>query len=123
MSEKVKVSKEVAEALDKLIALARERNTDDPLQWILEAHRLERAGDWDGDLEPIKHLSLSKIAHAYINDYEVERTPEEAFSELYDEAFNVWMKSGSNIDRAHLDGMKETIKVLKLKIEGVDLDV
>ncbi|MGE7621723.1 hypothetical protein ACQKMD_01350 [Viridibacillus sp. NPDC096237] len=121
MSEKVKVSKEVANAFENL---KKGWTLTDIFNTVTADHttngeNIKVLVEWNADNCDEGH-SLMKLL---TGDYEVEPTPEERFAELYNKVFNKWKESGSNNDRAYLNGMKATVKMLELNIEGVDLDV
>lgn len=78
--KKVKVSKEVATALEKAIKVSgKEALLNDHaniLSWTLDCYL------------PLNELSIWKMAQILINGYEVEETPEEKVKSLYENCIN-----------------------------------
>ncbi|WP_060210224.1 hypothetical protein [Sporosarcina koreensis] len=105
MTEKITVTREVAEALAEC-----ERNyisTDITL--LLHAQR-----GLTGKYAPLQTLTIGDLAAAMINGYEVEKTPEEMVREYYGEY------DGTYGDIYRRRGIRTTLDMLGIKVEGVN---
>ncbi len=115
MAEKVKVSREVEQALN---AALEEYDGDKNL--VIENHNY----DWVFECAVLNNFDTLEIARMLINDYEVEQTPEEEIAEVYQEAKQNFRfkKSISNaaFNEGICDGIITTLDLLNIKIDGVN---
>ncbi|MDH5159882.1 hypothetical protein [Heyndrickxia oleronia] len=115
MSEikKVTLTKEQAAAIER----AKERK---------ETHRIvlaaaEKPSGWhNGIYVPLNELSLEKLMSALVNGYEIEATPEEKVRKYYDEIKEMYERYEYDIDDGVLTGVRKTLDLLDIKIEGVN---
>ncbi|HHT7042067.1 hypothetical protein B4087_1133 [Bacillus cereus] len=101
MSEKVKVKREVADALRDLFSRKSEDYSRDE---ILKLHyrALMEGRVWRGEIwEHLNKLSMSEMAQAMFIGYEIEQTPEETFNYFHDK----YSKSNIQFERDFLNGM------------------
>ena len=105
MGEKVKVSREVAEAIESAFEVSNKEQ-------VLEDHA--RSGMWQNkEFLPLNNLSLLEMAAIVINGYEIEETPEEKFLRVYKMQLDI-----NRLDFA--DGMKYALETLGIKIKGIN---
>ena len=114
---KVKVSKEVAEAIEFVRNELRWRD-DLVIRRILssswerpETEILNAEGDYE--------LSM-KIINALINGYEIELTPEEKVAEYFSSIKVHYEKYRFDRDSAKLTAVKDILAILGIKIEGIN---
>ena len=116
MTEKLKVSREVADVLDRL-----SREDISTNAWI----KMHSAGGWvSAKSKPLNTLSLEEFARALIVGYEVEKTPGEIIKAEYQKAADERKNSEDDYRRQYLGGyqygVQETLRVLELIVEGVN---
>lgn len=114
MTEKVKVSRELATAIETALEYCGSKN--DVLQ--------EHIDTWSDDCIPLNSLSFLELAEILVNGYEVEQTPEEKWEGIYKEAsrklgtFNYSEHEDARIEGL-LEAIEEMTKDFNLKIKGV----
>lgn len=110
MSEKVKLPREIVEALDATKYMG----------WHNIIESTVNMGEIStSDLIEIRdhfRTDWSILARAYVYGYEVEETPEEKVKALYDR----YSMSDDRKYRGMAIGIKETVDALNIKIEGVN---
>lgn len=116
MTEKLKVSREVADVLDSLNR--KDLSTD---TWI----KMHSEGEWVSvKNKPLNTLSLEEFATALIVGYEVRMTPGEIIKAEYQKAADERNKSEDDYRIQYLGGyqygVQETLRVLELIVEGVN---
>jgi hypothetical protein len=114
MTEKVKVSREVAEAIEYLLNHEHYGYTKEKL--LLTHAEMERfpKRTW-ADNSALNNVELLDLAAMIVNGYEVEQTPEEIIKEKYEELFDY-----EPIDRACKDSFRFILDTLGIKIKGVN---
>jgi len=116
MTEKLKVSREVADVLDGLNR--KDLNTD---TWL----KMHSEGEWvSAKCKPLNTLSLEEFARALINGYEVEMTPHEQIAKAYDKARRG--RNGSTDDATYcrhsgvMIGIRTALDALNITVKGVN---
>lgn len=119
MTEKLKVSREVADVLDGLNR--KDLNTD---TWL----KMHSEGEWvSAKCKPLNTLSLEEFARALINGYEVEMTPHELIQKAYKKSnvkrgvsvgLNDMILAGA--ENGFMNGVEFTLNTLGIKIKGVN---
>jgi len=112
MSEKVTVTKEVAEALYEV-----ERNYIST-GITLNFHVTKGLS---GKYAPLQTLDIEDLAKALINGYEVEKTPEEKVSEYYRKHELCTLELSDKYNGIRI-GIRTTLDLLGINIEGVNAD-
>lgn len=116
MTEKLKVSREVAEAIESnLNLISKEKLLKEhakPCEWITEKY------------ESLNDVTLWEMAKILINGYEVEMTPGEIIKAEYQKAAAEIKKSEDDCRIQYLAGyqygVQETLRVLETIVEGVN---
>ncbi|RIJ64110.1 hypothetical protein [Rummeliibacillus sp. POC4] len=106
MTEKVKVSRELATAIETALEYC--GGKDEVLQ--------EHIDTWSDDCIPLNSLSFLELAEILINGYEVEQTQEEKIKKLF------YGYAGEN-EFHESDAQKailELLEILEKKVEGVN---
>lgn len=123
--DKVKVSREVAEALDDLFSRKNDNYSNDE---ILKKHFNALHGDrWSGgNKDYLNELSMSEMAQAMFVGYEVEQTPEEQIIQYVLDRQNA-IRTYKALDvqlkaEGKIEGVKFALDTLGIKIEGVNAD-
>ncbi|MER1998395.1 MAG: hypothetical protein ABS882_01365 [Lysinibacillus sp.] len=123
MAEKVKVSREVAKAIDFVINVA-EIQFKDVMGIMLEGgfSRPENKKAF-----PLNNLPLKQIAAILINGYEIEETPEEKLLGIYNLTWheynritNFQEKHGGEFENGFAKGIEKAIETLGIKIKGIN---
>lgn len=115
MSEKVKVSREVADALKCVLS-----NGD------FDSCIFHHMNGWTGDLrKPLNQLTTEEFARCFLIGYETELTPEEKWTQKYKDAETTKHKEIAPLsDRYIALGIIQTIQEMardfNLNIEGVN---
>lgn len=108
MAGKVKVSREVAELTTKF---------DHRHSSIAVIEEIICADGYD-------ESQKTQAINAFLNGYEVEKTPEDEIAEVYQEAERNFRlkksKSNSAFNEGVCDGIRTTLNLLNVKIEGVN---
>lgn len=117
MVEKLKVSREVADAIEKLSGL-------DASQ-ILMAHSIE--GGWPQKTNALNELSMEQLATALIIGYEVELTPHEEIAKEYkyaeqekDACFDASDENLAYENQGIMSGIEFTLNTLGITVKGVN---
>ena len=117
MTEKLKVSREVADAIEKL--------SDLDASQILMAHSIE--GGWPQKTNALNELSMEQLATALIAGYEVEMTSHERIMKAYNAAKRTKNGNFARIDDATycyhsgvMAGITTALDTLGIKIKGVN---
>lgn len=66
-------------------------------------------------------VSRSSLMEALVNGYEVERTPHEELREYYESLNTTGWPSDAYVDSGRRNGIKETLRILGIKVEGVNV--
>lgn len=119
MTEKVKVSKEVAEAIEKALnyfLLA--DGGEDPEEALIVQHAIELYGEVKQKMlaDVLFELRTFELAEILVNGYEVEQTQEEKIKKLF------YGYAGEN-EFHESDAQKailELLEILEKKVEGVN---
>lgn len=117
MTEKLKVSREVADAIEKL---------NSNFNQIMKIHSsFEKWGD--GAKQVLNSLTTKELAIALIVGYEVEMTPHEVIAKKYRGAKHgreIALEAGENdtalFNRGVMAGIKHTLRTLEITVEGVN---
>lgn len=114
MSGKVKVSKEVAEALHTLL----ENHSKDHIMFLVGDRGQHSIRRFDEEAVVLlrKRTSPLELAKMLIDDYEVEQTPEEEITRKYDTHFG----SEQPFDRGIARGIEITLEAFNIQIKGVN---
>ncbi|SCY99219.1 MULTISPECIES: hypothetical protein [unclassified Lysinibacillus] len=106
MAEKVKISREVAEALQTVLP-------NGNISGCIEKH--VRGWDYEPKL-PLNKLSTEEFARCCLIGYEIEETPEEQLASVYQR------NKGSLIltNEGLAEGIKFTLEMLNIKIKGIN---
>ena len=113
--EKVRVTKEVAEAIE-IVTIS---NT--PAEII----KISALNGWGGDEDDYaeclnsSQLSLDTLIIALYIGYEIKKTPEEELAESY--RFNYLIEGQDDENRAFANGIRYAVNTLGIKIEGVNV--
>ncbi|MFD2869850.1 hypothetical protein ACFSY7_15260 [Kurthia populi] len=111
MTEKLKVSREVADVLDSLNR--KDLSTD---TWI----RMHSEGEWVSvKNKPLNTLSLEEFATALIVGYEVEMTPHEVIASEYVTRQQDWINNMHLHSKGFVEGIEFTLNTLGITVEGV----
>jgi len=118
-ANKVKVSKEVAEAIEQL----RKSQDDEKILYqassvILEIGRFKRKDK--SAIVTLHEISPMKLARALINGYEIEQTPAEKVAEQYRNRSELFERFEHDEDLGAMIGIKFVADAYGLKIEGVN---
>lgn len=108
MTEKVKVSKKVAVAIDAALADIQSNKA------ILMVH--EDAGKWTEEFEPLNTLDFDTLARAIYIGFEVVQTPEEKVEEYYKKL----LYSDDKHCKIMALSVRHTLSLLKIRIKGVN---
>lgn len=116
MVEILKVSREVADAIEKL--------SDLDASQILMAHTI---GGWSQKTNALSELSMEQLATALIVGYEVAMTPHEEIAKEYkyaeqekDACFNASDENLAYENQGIMSGIEFTLNKLGITIEGVN---
>ena len=116
MVEKMKVSQEVADAIEYLKTLG-------SIEDILVIHSIDADG-WAREAKVVNVLTLSELATALIVGYEVEMTPHEriAYEYNYHQERAKDEKNGREkwVGKGYVRGVQRTLKNLNITVEGVN---
>jgi hypothetical protein len=113
--ELITVSKNVAEALDKV----KEDHVNN-FERIVEYH-MDKFPEWSYELTPLNSLSLDSMIRALYIGYEIEKTPEEKVKELYG-SYHVGAMSGERYDEGAQDAIERMLEIIGMKVEGINID-
>lgn len=112
MTEKLKVSCEVADVLDSLNR--KDLSTD---TWI----RMHSEGEWVSvKNKPLNALSLEEFATALIVGYEVEMTPHEVIATEYIASRQDWVNHRYFNRKGFAEGIEFTLNTLGITVKGVN---
>ncbi len=116
MTEKLKVSREVADAIEYIKTL-------NSINEILINHAI--ADDaWIRKAEAVNDLSIGELATALIVGYEVEKTPHEKIAVIYKRHYPK-SRDGSDstqkyFSKGYVKGIKFTLEKLGITVKGVN---
>lgn len=116
MTEKLKVSREVADAIEKL-----SRNDVSTDRWL----KMHSNGEWgSAEKRPLNTLSLEEFARALIVGYEAELTPHEIIKADYENVLNHRKTTHNDYKERFFDGylvgVEDTLATLGITIKGVN---
>lgn len=112
MTEKLKVSREVADAIERV-------KINFSFEEIIASQikkNLKGAPKWTGYFKPLNNLSAEQLATALINGYEVEITPHEVIAKEYIGL----LADTSYYGDGFADGIEFTLNTLGIKVKGVN---
>lgn len=116
MTEKIKLTKEQSNGLEVIKKLYSIDN-------ILKTHAKANEGAWTGNAEDVNDLSLSDLATALINGYEVEMTADEIIIKDYNNALKSRNEATSIYREMFFDGyllgVESTLETLGIDVEGI----
>lgn len=113
MTEKLKVSREVANGLEVIKKLYSIDN-------ILKTQAKADEGAWIGTAEYVNDLSLSDLATALIVGYEVEMTPHEVIAAEYVTSQQDWVNNAHIHSKDFVEGIEFTLNTLGMTVKGVN---
>lgn len=112
-TDKVKVSKDVAEAIDRVVKSYQRLFPENINETIIKGH-IESPDGWRGEgSEHINKLPLDTLIRALYIGYEVEQSPEDRVREYYETVVRMHYTSPR-------DAIRETLNLLNKQIEGVN---
>lgn len=112
MTEKLKVSREVADVLDRL-----SREDISAGAWI----KMHSQGEWvSAKSKPLNTLSLEEFATALIVGYEVEMTPHEVIATEYIASEQDWLNNKYFNRNGFAEGIEFTLNTLGITVKGVN---
>lgn len=111
--EKLKVNKNVKEALDSI--LSRDRK-EYPFEYILEVQATHKS--WKGESwKYLKELSVAEMAQALYVGYELERTKEDVIKDVY--ILHSTYSPLSIYSQGYKDAVENVLYILGIEIEGI----
>jgi len=114
--EKVKVSREVAEAIERVKAEC------ESVEVVIK--HLSLNDDSQSDYKILSDIPFKVLISALVNGYETEMTPEQSVVKLFKESLEKYRDAQSRIDLDYFDGftdgIREVLDLLNIKIEGVN---
>ncbi|MGG0663435.1 hypothetical protein ABE042_04925 [Viridibacillus arvi] len=129
MSEKVKVSKEVAEIIaDKINKFGKQMLIINHASCFTDMGELIEENAWIKESKPLNNVSVEDLAKALYIGYQVEQTPEEKLIEY----FNLLRRTPEEIKKAEIEGdmipglsseqvvVINTLNFLSHKVKGVN---
>lgn len=112
MTEKLKVSRAIADAIEYVKTL-------NSINEILINHAI--ADDaWVREAEAVNVLTLSELATALIVGYEVEMTPHEVIASEYVTSQQDWVNNMHLHSKGFVEGIEFTLNKLGITIKGVN---
>lgn len=116
MTEKLKVSREVADAIEYIKTL-------NSIEDILANHSIDD-DVWVREAKVVNDLSLTELATALIVGYEVRMTPHEVIKADYENALKHRNTTHNDYKErffdGYLEGVENTLAALNIKIKGVN---
>lgn len=110
--EKVKVTKEVAQAIE---ALRKEQRSDENILRVLA----DPNNGWAGEKSKVLNTTpFDLVAKALYIGYEIKKTPEEELAESY--RFNYLIEGQDDENRAFANGIRYAVNTLGISIKGVN---
>ena len=124
MTEKLKVSREVADAIEKTVTEGSDfRTVIERHIGVLDCENVDYALGY----EPLETLSVEQLATALIVGYEVEMTPREYVTKHYNIAKRNKKESlekgdiePAMLNRGVMVGIKRTLRAFQITVEGVN---
>lgn len=114
MTEKMKVSREVADVLDSLNRADLSTDT-----WL----KMHSGGEWRSvKSKPLNTLSLEEFARALIVGYEVEKTPHEVIAVKYNTSQDDYVYNQCPHSEGFAEGIEFTLNTLGITVKGVNDD-
>ncbi len=125
MSEKVKVGKEVAEAIKWYEENAEKSGI---IYWedeLLYNHALNNNGEIDvrEEIKPLLKYSAFELAEILVKGYEIYQTPEEQLSTQYNEIFKRNPRLSENYEKGIMDGIELALDTLGIEIDGINKNI
>lgn len=120
MTEKVKVSREVAEAIQYLLNHKSYKYTKKELLVNHASMRKHPKRYWTEETRILYDIDLFEMAEILVKGYEIEKTPHEKVHDIYREAYQKY--HGIKDIRFHAGvahGVRQTLKALNEEIEGI----
>lgn len=114
MTEKIKLTKKQAEAIDYL-----KENYYEDFNYILNRHSKEEWINVAG-LESLEGLSTLELATALIVGYEVVMTPHEVIATEYAASQQDWVNNEYLHSKGFVEGIEFTLNMLDIKIKGIN---
>ena len=113
MTNKIKLTKEQSNGLEVIKKLYSIDN-------ILKTHAKADEGAWTGNAEDVNDLSLSDLATALINGYEVEMTPHEVIAVKYNTSQDDYVYNQCPHSKGFAEGIEFTLNTLGITTKGVN---
>ena len=130
MTEKLKVSREVADAIEKYIHywIKELGKTEEVKALLVSSHNELKYKGWDayqdGAYKAMEGISTFDLMQALVNGYEVELTPHEIIKADYESALNHRKTTHNDYKERFFDGylvgVEETLATLDITIKGVN---
>lgn len=129
MSEKVKVSRGIAEAIEYEIERLKDCTTlsTKAIKNLILQDSINHTHR--GKAKELNDIATFDLAEMLINGYEIEYTPEEKIRDLYkkhSEKHLKYIRENNNFDlryhQGYVFGMYEALEILGKKIDGVNLN-
>lgn len=121
MTEKLKVSREVADAIEKTVTEGSDfRTVIERHIGVLDCENVDYAPGY----EALESLSVEDLATVLINGYEVEMTPHEQIATIYNHHYSkfhhVEHKVEKYFSKGYVKGIKFTLEKLGITVKGVN---
>lgn len=131
MTEKIKVSKEVAEAIEKYIHYWTKeigKTKEEVKALLVGTHNELKYKGWDayrdGSYKAMEGISTFDLMQVLVNGYEVEMTPHEIIKADYEKALNHRKTTHNNNEERFMDGylvgVRDALTTLGITIEGIN---
>lgn len=119
MTEKLKVSREVADAIERIKV---KFDFEEIMAAYIRAKDMDN--EWAGGYKSLNTLEIEELATVLINGYEVEMTPHEEIAVIYKHHYPKSRDgSGSTqkyFSKGYVKGIKFTLEKLGITIKGVN---
>lgn len=112
MTEKLKVSREVADGIEYVKTL-------NSIEDILANHSIDDDA-WVREAKVVNDLSLTELATALIVGYEVEMTPHEVIAAEYVTSQQDWVNNAHIHSKGFVEGIEFTLNTLGMTVKGVN---
>lgn len=115
MTEKIKVSREVAEAIEYLL---NHKDYGYTKETLLVSHAVMEKYEkrsWAEEVKSLNNVDLLVLAEILVNDYEVELTPHEKVRKFVEGYQDI-----DDFSHGIRVGITEVLDILNIKIEGVN---
>lgn len=121
--QKVRLPREVAEALDQIKSIHKY-----PIRAVIEKFKGEKIDDYPAlsdYFEQDRSRRIETIMEALVNDYEIEETPEDKVREYFRHHYEFGNDTSNGIyghveDRIKYETVLTVLEMLNIKIDGVN---